>query len=115
VKYIPSWFPGANFQRQAKEWQQACDNPKDLPFAHVEAKIVWLLSRLGDRTLITLKQEEGTARPCVLTSMLDRCKEDVRKGGKMIKDTPEDMAKGCATVAYLGGADTVSAVTHSNG
>lgn len=40
VKYIPSWFPGAGFKKEANAWKQMTDNMIDLPYAAVKQEIV---------------------------------------------------------------------------
>lgn len=36
VKYIPSWFPGADFKRKAKLWRQESEDMLNLPFQEVK-------------------------------------------------------------------------------
>lgn len=43
LKYIPLWFPGASFKRQALEWRIAVDQMADLPFELIKKKIVCIL------------------------------------------------------------------------
>ncbi|EJD33031.1 hypothetical protein AURDEDRAFT_27789, partial [Auricularia subglabra TFB-10046 SS5] len=33
VKYVPAWFPGAGFKRQAREWKEVADAMLNDPFA----------------------------------------------------------------------------------
>ena len=40
VKYIPSWFPGATFQIQAKEWRPWVTGMLNDPFEYVKKSIV---------------------------------------------------------------------------
>lgn len=40
VKYIPSWFPGATFKRNAKKWRADLDRAVDRPIKLVEKDLV---------------------------------------------------------------------------
>jgi hypothetical protein len=40
LKYVPSWFPGAVFQRKAACWREAIKIMADKPFHHVEEQLV---------------------------------------------------------------------------
>jgi len=40
LKYIPSWFPGAEFKRRAKFWRDVNKAVTDIPFERVEAELV---------------------------------------------------------------------------
>lgn len=40
MKYIPEWFPGAYFQRQATIWRKMKDELLDLPYDHVKQAMV---------------------------------------------------------------------------
>lgn len=40
VKYVPAWFPGAKFKREAAEWRKACRAMLEVPFAAVKKAIV---------------------------------------------------------------------------
>lgn len=40
MKYLPSWFPGAGFKRQAIEWEQAVSDTYDLPWKDVKTVLV---------------------------------------------------------------------------
>ncbi|KAJ7312302.1 cytochrome P450 [Mycena albidolilacea] len=39
LKYIPTWFPGAEFKRQAKEWKKVVRQAVELPFEETKRKI----------------------------------------------------------------------------
>lgn len=43
MKYIPEWFPGAYFQRQAATWRQLKNDFLELPFNHVRQLMVRLI------------------------------------------------------------------------
>ncbi|KAJ7460150.1 cytochrome P450 [Mycena latifolia] len=39
LKYVPSWFPGAGFKRQAKEWRKTVHAMRDLAFAETKRQM----------------------------------------------------------------------------
>jgi hypothetical protein len=40
VKYVPEWFPGANFKTQAREWRSLADDMRERPYRMVIKQIV---------------------------------------------------------------------------
>ena len=40
LKYVPSWFPGAGFQRKAAYWREAINTMAEKPFRHVQEQLV---------------------------------------------------------------------------
>ena len=40
LKYVPSWFPGAGFQKKAARWKEATNSMADNPFLHVQEQLV---------------------------------------------------------------------------
>ena len=40
LKYVPSWFPGAGFQRKAREWKQLTRDMYCAPFQAAQDAIV---------------------------------------------------------------------------
>lgn len=40
LKYVPSWFPGADFQKRASHWVKVNQKVVELPFNHVAQQIV---------------------------------------------------------------------------
>lgn len=40
VKYIPAWFPGAGFKRQAIEWRKIIETSIDMPADDLNKAIV---------------------------------------------------------------------------
>ncbi|KAJ7339879.1 cytochrome P450 [Mycena albidolilacea] len=45
LKYIPTWFPGAGFKRDARKWSQATQQYVELPFEEAKRKIAAGVSR----------------------------------------------------------------------
>ena len=40
LKYVPSWFPGAGFQKKAAHWREAINTMAEKPFLHVQEQLV---------------------------------------------------------------------------
>ena len=40
LKYVPSWFPGAGFQKKAARWKEAINAMAEKPFRHVQEQLV---------------------------------------------------------------------------
>jgi hypothetical protein len=40
VKYVPTWFPGANFKRTATRWRRTVRDMLDRPFNMVKERMV---------------------------------------------------------------------------
>ena len=40
LKYLPSWFPGAGFQRKAAHWREAVKTMAEKPFRYVQEQLV---------------------------------------------------------------------------
>ena len=40
LKYVPSWFPGAGFQKKAAAWRQTINTMAEKPFRHVQEQLV---------------------------------------------------------------------------
>nr|BAL05181.1 cytochrome P450 [Phanerodontia chrysosporium] len=84
LKYVPEWFPGAGFKRQARIWKKEVTNIADAPFAAMEA-----CDSLPD---------DSAAKP-LLERMLD---------------SPDDPAyarhvlRGTLASMYIAGADTTT-------
>jgi hypothetical protein len=45
VKYVPSWFPGAGFQKKAAEWKVLAEEMPSKPFRAVKEAVVSVASR----------------------------------------------------------------------
>ena len=43
LKYVPSWFPGAGFQKKAAHWRELNHIMADKPFCHVQEQLVGFL------------------------------------------------------------------------
>ena len=40
LKYVPSWFPGAGFQKKAAHWRELINTMAERPFRHVQDQLV---------------------------------------------------------------------------
>ena len=40
LKYVPSWFPGAGFQRKAERVRETSNTMAEKPFRHVQEQLV---------------------------------------------------------------------------
>ncbi|KZV89528.1 cytochrome P450 [Exidia glandulosa HHB12029] len=81
LKYIPAWFPGAKFKRDAIEWRQVHVQAKNLPFQRVVKDMA-----------------AGNAMSCIARSMLEEDTKD--------SSLSEEVMKNALGAIYLGGADT---------
>ena len=46
LKYVPSWFPGAGFQKKAARWRKAINAMANNPFLHVQEQLVYIQTYL---------------------------------------------------------------------
>jgi len=87
LRYLPSWFPGCGFHRFARETYELLDEAKSAPFDFVRQNM-----------------RDGVGRSCILRELLED--NDAQGGSK----EREKMIKDVAANAYIGAADTTSAV-----
>ncbi|EMD33935.1 hypothetical protein CERSUDRAFT_107728 [Gelatoporia subvermispora B] len=85
LKYMPSWFPGATYKKRLVQWRQDVIALRRYAFEDVKADLA-----------------KGTARPSLVTQMLD---EISNLGGSEYLEE-EDIARGSSAVIYAAGADT---------
>ncbi|KAJ7510489.1 cytochrome P450 [Mycena galericulata] len=84
LKYVPQWFPGAGFKRQAAEWKKMVDMMVDRPFTDAKKAV-----------------SQGTAPASFVA-------EHLRVDGSELKATEHDIKQVAATI-YGGGTDTLGA------
>ncbi|KAF9002581.1 cytochrome P450 [Cyathus striatus] len=90
LKYVPEWFPGAEFKRKAMHWRRVNWEVEVKPFEYVKESL-----------------KNGTATPCLSTTLIENLPDE----GDPAREEEEIIARHTAAVAYVGGADTtVSAV-----
>ncbi|KAJ7483546.1 cytochrome P450 [Mycena latifolia] len=85
LKHVPSWIPGAEFKRMAKQWHKATRELLERPFAHVKQNIAL-----------------GTARPSFTSMSLSSLQDNDNDG-------QESVVKATAASIYAAGADTTVA------
>ncbi|KAI8982787.1 CyP450 monooxygenase [Trametes punicea] len=85
LRHVPSWFPGADFKRKATAWRKDMLALRNVPF---------------DAVLENLAT--GKARPCIVTSLLD--KQDLMNKASAAEHL--ELSKDIAALAYVTGADT---------
>lgn len=89
MKYIPEWFPGAQFKRKARQWRKLSEAMINAPYDMAKGKF-----------------DEGNAEPCFVSACLEQNKTASGQG------LSEELIKDTAAVAYAAGADTsVSTLT----
>ncbi|KAI9059151.1 CyP450 monooxygenase [Trametes sanguinea] len=92
LRFLPSWLPGAKFQREAKIWKSRVHKLRDVPWEQALASI-----------------REGTAPPSMVAGLIQRVS---RFSGEQ-RTEEEIVARNVAAVAYAGGADTTLSVIQS--
>ncbi|KAL1744100.1 cytochrome P450 [Schizophyllum fasciatum] len=85
LKYVPAWFPGARFQRDAQEWRKAVRALVERPFEEVKCRMA-----------------DGTAMPSMVCSALSEANSAEEE--KDIQAT--------AAVLYSAGMDTTMFTMH---
>ncbi|KAJ4475558.1 cytochrome P450-like protein [Lentinula aciculospora] len=83
LRYVPEWFPGAGFKRQAREWSDVRNKLTDSAFQMTKEQVAM-----------------GTATISLVSVALKQMNHD--EDLKM----QEDFIKAASTAAYMGGSDT---------
>ncbi|KZT68589.1 cytochrome P450 [Daedalea quercina L-15889] len=83
LKYVPSWFPGAEFKRKAMEWKKSTTAMVEVPYKAVKRAIA-----------------DGMAPPSMILSLLGTL------DGNDESTHLEKLYSGVAAAAYTGGSDT---------
>ncbi|THH20292.1 hypothetical protein EW146_g1063 [Bondarzewia mesenterica] len=81
MKYIPAWFPGAAFKKNAAQWKK---------------NVIEMVTRPYD--LVKYRMADNTALPSFTSNLLE---------GREVTPEQEDLIKWAAVSLYGGGADTV--------
>lgn len=90
LKYVPSWFPGAQFKRDAARWRSCSDALWINPFKAAKAAMV-----------------SGTAPPSIVRDMLTA----VADGSQPADE--EGLMQDSVAVAYLGASDPIASTLQS--
>jgi len=85
LKYVPSWVPGAGFQKKAAHWKAVNIIMAEKPFHYVKEQL-----------------KNGTAVPSVASSLIQHLPDESDPERPM----EEILAKDVLFTAYVGGADT---------
>lgn len=87
VKYIPEWFPGANFKKIARSYKETLRQSIERPFAFTKMQIA-----------------SGNGRPSLVATLL----EDLG-----VNHSPEEerIVKWTAATFYAAGSDTVTPIS----
>ena len=115
MRFIPTWFPGAGFKRQARAWKVRFDTIMDVPFAWAKQQLVsfplhiiflrrlltYIFFHTDDDWFIPLKADGNAVESFVLRFLN-------REDGTYLDPDDEDVVKWCASGLYSGAADTVS-------
>ncbi|KAI0348499.1 cytochrome P450 [Trametopsis cervina] len=89
LRFVPSWMPGAEFQRQAKVWRRATTAMLEDPYAMVKRQM-------------PSTKAAGTAPPSFTAAQL----EMMPPNNSGIETEDEELLKNVAGMVYAGGADT---------
>lgn len=100
LRHVPSWLPGAGFQRKAASWRKTLTDMANIPHNLVKSEMV-CTRPIPDFRLVYMRdgQSKGTAAPSFTSTQLE---------AKTLSEQEEDNVKWAAASLYSGGADTVS-------
>ncbi|KAK7039658.1 cytochrome p450 [Favolaschia claudopus] len=90
LKYVPEFFPGAGFKKQAREWSSVVDSMPDLPYDFVKKA-----------------RAAGTAQSSIASRVLDEMQESVEDD---VRPAHELTLKNVLGTCYAGADTTVSAL-----
>ena len=99
LKYVPSWFPGAGFQKKAKRVREATDIMAEKPFRVVQEQVVqFQFFRAHKLLFIMILQKDGKAPRSIAASLIERLPDE----GDSQRSREETIAKDVIFVAYAG-------------
>ena len=99
LRYVPSWFPGAGFQKKAKRVREATDVMAEKPFRVVQEQVVqFQLYRAHKLLLIMILQKDGKATPSIATTLIERLPDE----GDPQRSREETIAQDVIFIAYAG-------------
>ncbi|KAE9392498.1 cytochrome P450 [Gymnopus androsaceus JB14] len=87
LKYVPAWFPGAGFQRQARVWKKETDDTFELPWAAAKKLLA-----------------SGSSTPSFTSFTLEQIAES--NATAEVKAKEEEAVKNTAAAMFLVGSDT---------
>ena len=65
LKYVPSWFPGASFQKKATHWRELNAIMIERPFSYVEEQLVGYFFE-SSRSYYTHEYFEAKGQSCAI-------------------------------------------------
>ena len=104
LKYVPSWFPGAGFQKKAARWREVNHNMAEKPFRHVQEQLVLTHKFIYPRELMSfffeqmILQKNGKATSSMTASLIERLPDE----GDPQRSSEEWVARNVAWAAYAG-------------
>lgn len=96
MKYLPAWFPGAKFKRQAAEWKIAVDALFEKPFGIAKNSFVSIVFVCSLDTELITSQVKGNASTCLVSTFLKEALQG-DEGDKL-----ENVVKNVAGISYAG-------------
>ena len=106
MKHIPKWFPGADFQRQAREGSKTANAVLNTPYIQAKKRYVSNTPR-NSMALVKLSrynQLEGTDSLCAVSQLIQ---DNIDVDGN-IQD--EDVIAASVGTLYIGERDTLASV-----
>ena len=99
LKHVPSWFPGAQFKRDAAAWKLIIAATRNKLFdATLDFMVSWLTVQHESPLIHCLSwQRRGNAQPSIVSAMVDQS----RAKGEWSVDNDEH-ARDVSGIAYLG-------------
>ncbi|KAI0767339.1 cytochrome P450 [Fomes fomentarius] len=88
LRHLPSFFPGAGFQRQFLQWQAAASALKNVPFSYIKEVMA-----------------QSISRRCVIRTLLEKMTSTPGKDSLSVEET-EDLVKNVGAISFDAGADT---------
>jgi len=99
LKYVPSWFPGAGFQKKAAHWRELNTTMSEKPFRYVQEQLVGEpFSRAHELVYMVILQKIGKAAPSVAATLIERLPDEDDPQRPM----EERVAQDVAGVVYAG-------------
>ena len=100
LKHVPSWFPGAGFQKKALPWREAINSMANKPFCHEKDQLVQVhFSRAHELIIPSMvPQKNHKAIPSVAASLIERLPNE----GDPERSREETIARNMTFAAYAG-------------
>lgn len=87
VKYLPVWFPGANFRRFAMDGKLVIQEARIMPFDYTKnSRVCPFLFVLKEWLELLIVQAAGTATPSFVSSLLDEYEKENYTDPEIVED-----------------------------